>query len=269
MNFVYTLLSKRKLTWFVDEKLVEGWDDPRFPTIRGILRKGLSVEALKEYIYMQGPSKNILLLEWDKLWALNRKILDPVAPRFTAIGADTRVKVHLADGPAKPYAKEAPKHKKNPEVGNKLIVFGSEIFIEGEDAAEIEDNEELTLMDWGNVIVTKIHHDGAGKVTAIDAKLHLEGDFKKTKKKLTWLADTESVTPVVLCDYDFLITKKKMEDEDNFEEFLNPLTEIKVAAVGDGNLANLKKGDKIQLERRGFYICDQGMSVCLPSSFFL
>ena len=65
-------------------------------------------------------------------------------------------------------------------------------------------------MDWGNIIVQNVEKDAAGKVTGITAKLHLEGDFKKTKKKFTWLADTERVTPVQLLDFDFLITKKKL-----------------------------------------------------------
>jgi glutamyl-tRNA synthetase len=85
VNFVYTLLSKRKLQQLVDQKRVAGWDDPRFPTVRGILRRGLTLEALKKYILMQGASKNVLLLEWDKLWTLNKQIIDPVAPRFTAL----------------------------------------------------------------------------------------------------------------------------------------------------------------------------------------
>jgi glutamyl-tRNA synthetase len=63
MNFVYTLLSKRKLQKLVDLKTVTGWDDPRFPTVRGIRRRGLTIEALKNYILMQGASKNNLMLE--------------------------------------------------------------------------------------------------------------------------------------------------------------------------------------------------------------
>ena len=85
LNFVYTLLSKRKLALFVNEGLVTGWDDPRFPTVRGIRRRGMTIEALRTYILMQGASQKDLMLEWDKIWACNKKVIDPVAPRYTAL----------------------------------------------------------------------------------------------------------------------------------------------------------------------------------------
>lgn len=61
---------------------VTGWDDPRMPTVCGMLRRGLTVDALKEFIIAQGSSKAVTLMEWDKLWAINKKFLDPVVPRF-------------------------------------------------------------------------------------------------------------------------------------------------------------------------------------------
>jgi glutamyl-tRNA synthetase len=257
LNFVYTLLSKRNLKWFVNEKRASGWDDPRFPTVRGILRRGLTLEALREYILMQGPSKNTILLEWDKLWSVNKKQIDPVAPRFTALNKDGLVKMIIKDGPSEPFTKEIPRHKKNPEVGTKLTSYSSIAFIEQADAATLSKEEEITLMDWGNVIITDIVKEN-GQVLVLEAKLHLDGDFKKTEKKLTWLSpDPQHLQPVTLLDYDYLITKKKLEENDNLQDFLTPVTEFKTEALGDANLTTLKKGDIIQLERKGYFITDE------------
>ena len=95
LNFQYTLLSKRKLQWFVDQGRVESWFDPRFPTIQGILRRGCTVEALKMFMLQQGASRRNTDMEWDKFWVQNRRVLDPISPRFSAIAADTRVRLHL------------------------------------------------------------------------------------------------------------------------------------------------------------------------------
>lgn len=94
-----TVLSKRKLKWFVEEKLVEGWDDPRFPTVQGIMRKGMTVEALKEFMLEQGPSQNNNLMEWDKIWAFNKKAIDPIAPRYTCISKDNACRLVVENVP--------------------------------------------------------------------------------------------------------------------------------------------------------------------------
>ncbi len=258
MSFVYTLLSKRKLNSLVTRGAVSGWDDPRFPTIRGIRRRGLTIAALKEYILMQGPSKNTVLLEWDKLWAVNKRHIDAQAARFTALERDTPlVKITLTDGPQQPYSKALPKHKKNPELGNKETAFSRTIFIEQADAKEIKLNEEVTLMDWGNVIFDGPVQSDSGLIIGMEARMNLNGDFKKTEKKITWLSpDPNPLVQLTLYDYDYLITKKKLEEEDSLDDYLTPVTEFITHAIGDYNLKAVKKGDIIQLERKGFYICD-------------
>ena len=67
LNLIHTVLSKRNLKWFVENKLVDGWYDPRFPTVQGILRRGILVQTLKDFMLAQGPSKNTNLMEWDKV----------------------------------------------------------------------------------------------------------------------------------------------------------------------------------------------------------
>ncbi|CAO3617876.1 unnamed protein product [Mucor fragilis] len=265
MNFVYTLLSKRKLQWFVDQGHVSGWDDPRFPTVRGIRRRGLTIEALKQYILMQGASQNTLLLEWDKLWALNRKIIDPIAPRYVAVLKEGVVVCNVSGATAE--VKELPLHKKNAELGNKKTHYGPQVYLDQEDAKTLEDGEEVTLMDWGNVFVRKIVKDAQGEVTSIDLELHLAGDFKKTKKKLTWLTKDEDATDILLLDYDYLITKKKVEDGDEVKDLVTPVSEFKFPAIADGNTKNLKKGDIIQFERKGYFILDAPATDSQPAHF--
>ena len=75
-------MSKRKLQWFVDKNLVSGWNDPRFPTIQGCMRRGVTVECLKDFVVSQGFSKRMVEMEWDKFWSVNNKIIDAKASRY-------------------------------------------------------------------------------------------------------------------------------------------------------------------------------------------
>lgn len=115
-------------------------------------------------------------------------------------------------------------------------------------------------MDWGNAIIRTITKDEAGNITSIDADLHLEGDFKATDKKITWLAQATSehaLARVRLLDYDYLITKPKLEKDDAVADFANPNTEFSVDAFADANVYKLKERDIIQFERKGYFILDQ------------
>lgn len=89
LNLVSTVLSKRNLAWFVSEGIADGWNDPRFPTVQGMMRRGLNPESLKRFMLEQGPSKNTNLMEWDKIWAYNKEAIDGKSGRFTAIVKET------------------------------------------------------------------------------------------------------------------------------------------------------------------------------------
>lgn len=97
LNFKNTVLSKRKLSDLVDLKVVDGWADPRFPTIRGISRRGVMKEALVEFMQEQGHSKNTTLQEWSKLYSINKKYIDPIVPRYSAVMKDTGVIVNITN----------------------------------------------------------------------------------------------------------------------------------------------------------------------------
>ena len=109
----------------------------------------MTIEALKQFILSQGPSKNVVNLDWTIIWAFNKKVIDPVAPRHTALLKSGLVTAKLTGAPAT-TTEVKPKHQKNPEVGTKEVVFGGPILLEQEDAKSFKEGEEITLMGWGN-----------------------------------------------------------------------------------------------------------------------
>ncbi|PFX18452.1 Bifunctional glutamate/proline--tRNA ligase [Stylophora pistillata] len=252
-----TVMSKRKLTYLVDQGYVEGWEDPRFPTVRGVLRRGMTVEGLREFIVLQGSSKANVHMEWDKIWALNKKVIDPIAPRYTALSKSGVVPVFIPE--AKEEMKECPLHPKNPSVGSKEVWYGPKVFIDGEDAVTLSEGEMVTLINWGNVKITKINKNPSGGVKSIEAELHLDNkDFKKTTK-LTWIAESAKapLLPTIAVQFDDVISKPILTKNDDFKNYINKDSKHDTEMLGDPAMASLKKGDIIQLQRRGYFICDQ------------
>ncbi|XP_026233806.1 bifunctional glutamate/proline--tRNA ligase isoform X2 [Anabas testudineus] len=266
LNLNNTVLSKRKLTWFVDQGYVDGWDDPRFPTVRGVLRRGMTVEGLKQFIAAQGGSRSVVNMEWDKIWAFNKKVIDPVAPRYTALSSSYAVPVSVPE--AKEEMKQVAKHPKNEEVGMKDVWYGPRVLIEGADAETFSEGEVVTFINWGNLIITKINKGADGKVVSLEARLNLDNkDYKKTTK-ITWLTDTNSapLLPTICITYQPLISKAVITKDDDFKDYINKNSKFEEKMLGDPCLKNLKKGDIIQLQRRGFYICDQPYEPVSPNS---
>uniref|UniRef100_A0A4W6G2N3 Bifunctional glutamate/proline--tRNA ligase n=1 Tax=Lates calcarifer TaxID=8187 RepID=A0A4W6G2N3_LATCA len=266
LNLNNTVLSKRKLTWFVDQGYVDGWDDPRFPTVRGVLRRGMTVEGLKQFIAAQGGSRSVVNMEWDKIWAFNKKVIDPVAPRYTALSTSYVVPVSVPE--AKEEMQQVAKHPKNTEVGMKEVWYGPRVLIEGADAETLSEGEVVTFINWGNLIITKINKGADGKVVSMEARLNLDNkDYKKTTK-ITWLAETNSapLLPTICINYQPLISKAVITKDDDFKEYINKNSKLEEKMLGDPCLKNLKKGDIIQLQRRGFYICDQPYEPVSPNS---
>jgi len=256
LNLEYTTLSKRKLQWFVDEGYSTGWDDPRFPTVQGVARRGLQIEALKEFMLSQGASKNCNLMEWTKIWSMNKKVIDPIAPRHVCVTDANRVVVKVIGFPEGEHWFTTPKNKKNPELGVKVTLRMAEILLDQVDAQAISEGEECTLMDWGNAFFKNIVKEG-DVVKSMDCEINPDGDVKTTNLKLTWLANWNELVPVIMKDFDYLITKKKPEESDEFKDIVNKTTEVITLAHGDGNLRAYNKGTIVQIERKGFFIVDR------------
>ncbi|XP_034131369.1 bifunctional glutamate/proline--tRNA ligase isoform X2 [Drosophila guanche] len=267
LNMTNTVLSKRKLTWFVDSGLVDGWDDPRFPTVRGILRRGMTVEGLREFIIAQGSSKSVVFMNWDKIWAFNKKVIDPIAPRYTALEQDKRVIVNVAG--AKLEHIQVPVHPKDEALGKKTVTLGPRVYIDYADAEALKEGENATFINWGNLLIKKVNKDGSGIITSVDAALNLDNkDFKKTLK-LTWLAvesDPSAYPPTFCVYFDNIISKAVLGKDEDFKQFIGHKTRDEVAMLGDPELKKCKKGDIIQLQRRGFFKVDNAYAPPSPYS---
>ena len=158
VNFTYTLLSKRKLTWFVDQGLVSGWGDARMPTVRGVVRRGVNVTALKSFIYSIGASRRVVNMEWSTFWAGNKKEIDKSAKRFMAINLKENASLTVTDAPSiddNAYLSTA-NHPKDPSLGNRVIRIGKDVLLEKADVEGIAVGEEIVLLRWGKFVLLTI-----------------------------------------------------------------------------------------------------------------
>ncbi|XP_044747370.1 bifunctional glutamate/proline--tRNA ligase isoform X2 [Coccinella septempunctata] len=255
LSMTNTVLSKRKLTWFVEQGLVDGWDDPRMPTVRGVLRRGMTVAGLKEFIIAQGSSRSVVFMEWDKIWAFNKKVIDPIAPRYTVVDYDTHVPVSVIG--AKEECLSVPKHPKNPDMGQKSVWVGPKLLIDRADAECLKEGENATFIHWGNLMIKKINKKD-GKVSSVEAEPNLDNkDYKKTMK-VTFLCDTPKAkfTHTFCVYFDHIISKPLLGKDEDFKQFIGHETRRDVRVLGDPELKNLKEGDIIQIQRRGFFRVD-------------
>uniref|UniRef100_A0A915DEY2 glutamate--tRNA ligase n=1 Tax=Ditylenchus dipsaci TaxID=166011 RepID=A0A915DEY2_9BILA len=227
LNMTNTVMSKRKLTVLVNEKVVDGWDDPRMPTVRGVMRRGMTVEGLKQFILAQGGSRSVVMMEWDKIWAFNKKVIDPVAPRFIALEKppNDAVKQPIVPVTIRPSfdseLRPVPLHPKNPDIGTKQVWFSPRILIAQSDA---------TMIKEGDVKKDDV-------VVGIIVDLDLDNkNYKKTLK--------------VTC-------KAILAKDEDWRQFVNVNSMSQKDYLGEAALKILKRGDIIELQRIKFFICDQ------------
>ncbi|KAE9556294.1 hypothetical protein FO519_000477 [Halicephalobus sp. NKZ332] len=254
LNMTHTVMSKRKLTQLVDDGLVDGWDDPRMPTVRGVLRRGLTIEGLKQFIIAQGGSRTVVLMEWDKLWAFNKKVIDPIAPRYTALEGQL-VPVHVnGQGAA---TSEVNLHPKDAAIGQKTIHYGPVVYVEQADADLMKTDDIVTFVNWGNLKLTAVESKD-GHVVSINADLDLDNkNFKKTLK-VTWLADP--TVDIQIVNYNPIIGKAVIEKDEEWKDFVDRDSKHLIPMKAEPAVTSIKKGDIIQLQRKSFYICDKAVN---------
>jgi len=135
------------------------------PTVRGILRRGMQIDSLKQFIIAQGSSRSVTAMQWDKIWSINRSIIDLKAPRHTALlvfnpnNDSTRPPVEIVvENVEKPYKiNNVPKHPKNSQLGLKNNVWASpKILIDYSDSELLKEGSYATFINWGNLLINRI-----------------------------------------------------------------------------------------------------------------
>lgn len=246
LNFENTCLSKRKLRGIIDEHSLS-WDDPRVPTVKGIMRLGLHIDVLKDYIRLQGMKQANCITSWDKIWAMNKKYLDKICPRYSAIkenGNYDIIFINYNGETIEPYEKmiQWPLNKKIPDSPKKEVLT-TKIKISKDDGDELEQGEEFTLMILGNCIVTE------KKPGLIICKSNPEGNIKTTKRKVSWISSVDSQS------YD-LITYSDLLKNGEF----NHESQSKEKILVEKACENINFGDLVQFERIAFVRKDKTLN---------
>ena len=271
LNLNYTVMSKRKLLTLVEEGYVDGWDDPRMPTISGLRRRGYTPASIREFIDRVGVAKRENIIDVSLLeWAL-RDDLNLVAPRVMAVLDPMKLVIlNYPEGQIEMLPSE--NNPEDPESGTRELPFGRELFIEAEDF-KIEANRKWFRLAPGKVVRLKsaykveyVDHlcDGSGKVTEVhvnyfeNSKSGSDTSGIKAKGTLHWVESTHAIDAEVrLYDRLFADPNPDGHKEKSYMEFLNPesiqvLTNCKL----EPSLKNAKPGTTYQFTRLGYFTPD-------------
>ena len=272
LNLTYTVMSKRKLLTLVKENLVNGWDDPRMPTICGFRRRGYTPEAIKKFITMIGYTKFEALNDISMLEAACREDLNMRATRVSAVL--NPVKLIITNYPEDMVEElEAVNNPENLAEGSHMIEFSHELWIEREDFMEdapkkffrMTPGQEVRLKNAYIVKCTGCNKDEDGNITEIyctydpDTKSGMPASNRKVKGTLHWVSCRHAVPAEVrLYDRLFMVENPGEEKDKDFRELLNPdsLKVLKNCYV-EKYLLDCKPMDHFQFQRIGYFTPDK------------
>ncbi|MFO1493118.1 MAG: glutamine--tRNA ligase/YqeY domain fusion protein [Lysobacterales bacterium] len=271
-NLDYTVMSKRKLIALVQDGLVDGWDDPRMPTLSGVRRRGYTPEAVRAFWERMGISKQVATIEYSVLEACVRDDLDARAPRRLAVIDPLKlVLTNLAEDHLETLS--FPNHPKDESFGTRSVGFSRELWIEREDFMEVPPKGfhrlvpggEVRLRGVGIVRCTEVIKDAAGQVQAVHATLDpdtragLPGADRKIKGTIHWVSARHAIAAEVRL-YDRLFTVPNPDDDSEgktYRDHLNPQSKRVVQAWLEGSLADAEPEQRFQFERLGFFVADR------------
>ena len=273
LNLSYTIMSKRKLSVLVEKNLVDGWDDPRMPTISGLRRRGYTSRSIREFINKVGVSKreNVIdfsLLEFCVREDLNKEadrkmvVLDPVKLTISNYPEDKAEILHSENNPEKDSG------------GKRQLPFGKHLYIEREDIKEeagrkifrLTIGKEVRLKSAyiikgvgvkkdkeGNILEVVCEHDSESKSGS-----GTEQSLRKVKGTLHWVTQNESVD-IAVNSYDRLFREEMpgAKNEGDFLKDINPQSLQTIRAKAEPSLKSAAIGETFQFQRKGYFTVDK------------
>jgi len=268
LNLEYTVMSKRKLNQLVSDKLVEGWDDPRMPTISGLRRRGFTAVSIREFCQRIGVTKQENTIEFSSLESCLRDDLNENAPRAMAVLDPVKVVIENFDADTVESLNVA-NHPNKPEMGERSVSFTRELWIEREDFRE-EANKKYKRLVLGKEVRLRgsyvikgerVEKDENGEITTIYCSYDPEtlgknpADGRKVKGVIHWVSVAKGV-PAEIRVYDRLFTVHNPGAESDIASVINPDSLIKKQGYVESNMQNAEPEKAFQFERIGYFCVD-------------
>jgi glutaminyl-tRNA synthetase len=273
LNLNYTVMSKRKLLQLVQENIVNGWDDPRMPTISGLRRRGYTPASIRKFCDIIGVAKRENIIDVSLLEFCLREDLNKTAPRVMAVLDPVKVVItNYPDG--KEELLDAENNQEDEAAGFRKVPFSKELFIEREDFLEVAPAKFFRL-SLGNEVRLKnayiikgesVVKDAAGNITEIHVTYDtdsLSGNGSEASKRkvagtLHWVSIQHAIEAEVrLYDRLFIDEAPDSHKEKNFLDFMNAYSLQIVKGFVEPSLSSVKSGDKFQFQRIGYFNVDK------------
>lgn len=269
LNLTYAMMSKRKLRKLVESGIVNGWDDPRLTTLRGMRRRGYPSEAIIAFIKKVGIAKTTSWIEFALLESCVRDELNKTALRRMAVVDPIKV---VIDNYPKKQVEEltAVNNPEDPNAGTRSVEFSGELYIEREDFQEVPQPKYFRLYPGNEVRLRYAYYvkcvgfekDEEGNITVVHCEYDLttrggdSPDGRKVKSTIHWVSASSAVNATVN-EYGQLFTVENPDDLDDMDSIVNKQSlVVKTGAKLESSLATAKPGDRVQFERLGYYTPD-------------
>ncbi len=269
LNVDFTVLSKRHLTRLVQEKHVNGWDDPRMPTLAGIRRRGVPAAALREFIRRVGVARAYSQVDVAMLDAAIRDTLNPVAVRRMAVLRPLKLIIeNYPEGRTETL--EAQNHPDNPAAGTRPVTFGRELFVDRDDFMEdppkkffrLSPGREVRLRYGYFVTCQQVVKDASGQVVALRCTYDPASrggnspDGRKVQATLHWVAAADAIKAEVRL-YSHLFNRPDPGADGDVLADLDPNSlEVLTGCLVEPSLAQAEAGQAVQFERIGYFAAD-------------